>query len=140
MAKQADVIAKADTPEVRCYTSSLVCCLVQLTELPWQLAWSPKCTTYSLTVFAGDDGRDHARDYEQPPTGAFSKVPHATPILLTHSHTTAGPVLGRKCGRHAGMGHNLDQVAAAGTCVGRLIACECSLTAARLTTYSQAPR
>ena len=28
---------------------------------------------YSLTVLTGDDGRDHARDYEQPSTGACSK-------------------------------------------------------------------
>ena len=79
----------------------------------------------------GDNGRDHARDYEQPPTGACSKegrvsrkVPHAAPITFTHSHTTAGPVRGRKCGRHAGMGLDLGQVADAGTCVGRPGACD----------------
>ena len=84
----------------------------------------------------GDNGRDHARDYEQPPTGVCSKegrvsikVPHTVPITLMHSHTTAGSVRGRKCGRHAGMGLDLDSVAAAGTCVGRLGACDCLITA-----------
>ena len=94
MAKRADVIAKADTPEVAC----LVCCLVQLAATRVTMAACLVAEThyYSLTVLAGHDGRDHARDYEQPPTGACSKkarvsimVPHATPITLPHSHTTA---------------------------------------------------
>ena len=91
---------------------------------------------YSLTVLTGDDGRDHARDYEQPSTGACSKEgrvstkgPPAAPIPLTHSHTTAGPVRGRKCGRRASMDRDLGHVAAAGTCDGRLVACECLTTA-----------
>ena len=48
--------------------------------------------------------------------------------ILLH---TAGSVRGRKCGRRAGMAHHLDSVAAAGTSVGCLGACEWSLTTAR---------
>ena len=134
MAKRADVIAKADTPEVAC----LLCCLVQLAATRVTMAACLVAEThyYSLTVLAGHDGRDHARDYEQPPTGACSKeghvsikVPYATSITLKHSHTTAGSVRGRKCGRRADMAHHLGHVAAAGTCDGRLVACECLTTA-----------
>jgi len=70
----------------------VVCAATRVTSLLGRL----NALYYSVTVLAGDNGRDHARDYEQPPTGVCSKegrvsikVPDAAPITLMNSHTRA---------------------------------------------------